>query len=76
MEEFGAARHGRDLPIGEGLFAFSTMDEIVDAVDRIESDYAGHCHAARELAAEYFSAEKVIESMLERAAVPSAVGRA
>ena len=30
------------LPTGEGLFGFSTMDEIVEAVGRINADYARH----------------------------------
>src|SRR5205085_5722666 len=38
------------LPTGEGLFGFSTMDEILAAVDAIDSDYEGHCRAAAEIA--------------------------
>src|SRR5688572_609956 len=37
---------GKFLPTGRGLFAFSTMDDVLAAVDAIESDYAGHCRAA------------------------------
>jgi len=55
------------LPTGNGLFAFSTMDEALAAVDAIESNYQGHCRAARELAWEYLSAEKVVGSLMERA---------
>jgi hypothetical protein len=55
------------LPTGRGLFGFRTMDDILSAVDTIESDYAGHCRAAREIAAEYFAADKVIGSLMERA---------
>ena len=36
------------------------MDDVLKAVDAIESDYAGNCRAAREIADEYFSAEKVV----------------
>ena len=49
-----------------GLFAFATMEEIVEAVRRIQADYAAHAQAAREIAREYFEAEKVLESLLER----------
>jgi hypothetical protein len=52
---------------GKGLFGFSTMDDILAAVDAIESDYEGHSRAAREIAEEYFSAEKVVKSLMERA---------
>jgi hypothetical protein len=55
------------LPTGKGLFGFRTMDAILAAVDAIESDYAGNCRAAREIAAEYFAAEKVVGSLMERA---------
>ena len=52
---------------GRGLFGFNTMEDILRAVDLIESDYAGHCMAAREIASEFFAAEKVVGSLMERA---------
>ena len=55
------------LPTGHGLFGFTTMDEILAAIDAIEGDYEGQCRAARELAAEYFAAEKVVGSLMRRA---------
>jgi hypothetical protein len=55
------------LPTGKGLFAFNTMDDILAAIDEIECDYEGNCRAAREIAADYFAAEKVIGSLMERA---------
>jgi hypothetical protein len=55
------------LPTGKGLFGFLTMEDILAAVDIIESDYEGSCRAAREIAEEYFAAEKVLASLLERA---------
>jgi len=58
---------GSYLPTGKGLFAFQTMDDILAAVDEIESDYEGNCRAAREIAAEHFAAEKVLGSLLNRA---------
>ena len=58
---------GAVLPTGRGLFAFTTMDDILAAVDAIESDYAGHCRAAGEIADEYFGAERVVGSLMSRA---------
>lgn len=55
------------LPVGEGLFGFRTFEEIAVAIEKIESDYARACRRAREIAAEYFSAETVLRSLLERA---------
>lgn len=55
------------LPTGRGLLSFETMDEALAAVDAIESDYTGHCRAAREIAAECFAAEPVLASLMARA---------
>lgn len=55
------------LPTGKGLFGFLTMEDILAAVDVIESDYEGACRAAREVAEECFDAEKVLGSLMERA---------
>jgi hypothetical protein len=55
------------LPTGKGLYSFKTMDDILSAVDAIESDYSANCQAARDIACEYFEAEKVVGSMMERA---------
>ena len=43
------------------------MDDVLAAIDAIESDYDGHCRAAQEIAEEYFGAEQVVESLLTRA---------
>jgi hypothetical protein len=58
---------GSYLPTGKGLFSFQCIDDILVAIDEIESDYEGNCRAAREIASEYFSAEKVLESLMSRA---------
>jgi hypothetical protein len=55
------------LPTGKGLFSFRAMEDVLAAVDEIESDYAGNCRAAREIAEEHFAAEKVLGSLLRRA---------
>jgi hypothetical protein len=55
------------LPTGKGLFGFSGMEDVLAAIDTIESDYEGACRAAREVAEEYFAAEKVVGSLMERA---------
>ena len=53
------------LPTGEGLFAFSSMDEILSAVDRINSDYDRHCRAAAELARSHFDSDRVLGQLLD-----------
>lgn len=55
------------LPTGRGLFGFRTMDDVLAAVDAIESDYAAHAEGAREVARDCFAAEKVVGSLMARA---------
>ena len=54
---------------GKGLLAFETLDDIAEAVKSINGDYAGHCKAAYEIAAEVFEATKVLDDLLKRAGV-------
>jgi len=55
---------GNILPTGEGLFSFTTTDEGLAAIDRINGDYRRHCLAARAIAEEYFEAGKVAARLL------------
>jgi hypothetical protein len=57
----------KTLPTGRGLFGFSDLDDVLAAVDAIESDYAGHCRAALEIAREYFAADKVVGQLMREA---------
>jgi len=57
------------IPTGRGLFSFRSMDEIVAALDEIDSDYSRHCEAAREIAAEHFSAAKVLRRLLQEVGI-------
>jgi hypothetical protein len=52
------------LPTGEGLFGFSTMDDIEGAVGEIEADYERHSRAAAALARECFGYEEVLGRLL------------
>jgi len=61
---------GNMLPVGEGLFAFATMDDIVAAVEAIESDYERHSRAASEIAKEYFDSSRVLGRLLEQVGMP------
>jgi hypothetical protein len=54
-------------PVGAGLFGFSTMDEVLAALDAIAGDYAAHSKAARELAMEYFASDRVVSRLLAEA---------
>ena len=52
-----------------GLLSFRSLSEIVDAVKIINADYAKHSRAARTLAREFFEAENVLKSILDRAGI-------
>ena len=54
------------LPTGEGLFGFSTIEEIQDAIARINADYQRHCEGAAAIARECFDYRVVLGAMLER----------
>jgi hypothetical protein len=55
------------FPTGEGLFAFSSMEDALRAIDAINGDYRRHCEAARGIAAEFFAADKVALRLLDEA---------
>jgi LmbE family N-acetylglucosaminyl deacetylase len=59
----------RILPTGEGLFAFTRLEDVLSAMDAIRSDYERQSRAARAIAAEYFEAEKVARAFLTQASL-------
>jgi len=46
------------------VFAVRTAEEAAAAIEAIESDYMAHAIAAREIAAEYMDARKVLARLL------------
>jgi hypothetical protein len=56
------------LPSGSGVLPFSTLEEAVEGVGEIRDRYRHHCHAARQLAEDYFDSDKVLSAMVEAAA--------
>lgn len=59
---------GERYPTGEGLLAFSDLDEARAGVEAILADPARHAAAAREIAAEHFEAGRVLGRLLEAVA--------
>ncbi len=53
------------IPTGNGLFAFNTIEESLDAIEKINDSYAMHCKAAREIAEEYFDSRKIASRLLK-----------
>jgi len=54
------------IPVGEGLFAFTNPAEVEAAIEAVEADYPRHQAAAREIAREYFDADRVLGDMLKK----------
>jgi len=55
----------RNLPTGEGLIAFATMEEAVTGAEEIVKDYERHSLAARGLAETFFDSDVVLARLLE-----------
>ena len=54
----------RFLPTGEGLLAFSTTDQAVEAIEAVRGDYRRHARAARAIAEEIFDSDRVLPALL------------
>ena len=61
VQDTGFSEH---LPTGEGLLTFSTEDEALDAIERVNRDYSRHAAAAARLAREYFDSQRVLDALL------------
>lgn len=53
------------LPCGEGLLAFSDVEQALGGIDCLNSAYDRHASRAREIAREYFDARVVLPRLLE-----------
>jgi hypothetical protein len=53
------------LPTGEGLLAFSGLDDAVRCVESVEANYEHHAAAAREIARDQFDSNTVLGNLLE-----------
>jgi len=55
------------LPANEGLLAFTTVDDALSGIERINVDYDRHARAAREIASQHFDAAVVLPRLLDEA---------
>jgi hypothetical protein len=53
----------KSIPTGLGLYGFQKLEDIPPAIEAINSDYPRHAQAAKEIAAEYFDAEKLLRQV-------------
>jgi hypothetical protein len=52
------------IPVGDGLFAFHDLAGAVSAVEAVERNYSHHQDAARTIAREFFSTDRVLDKLL------------
>ena len=62
-QETGFSDH---LPVGSGMFAFQTTDDVLAAIEQLNMDYQKHSRQARTLAEEYFDSRKVLPALLNQ----------
>ena len=66
VQDTGWTEH---LPSHAGLLSFSTPDEAIDNLARLEADYPTHARSARTIAQDHFDASRILPALLERATV-------
>lgn len=54
-----------NLPVGEGLLTFRTLHEAMEGVHQIMANYRMHCRAARDIAEQFFSSDRVLGRILD-----------
>jgi hypothetical protein len=62
-------RFTQHYPTGEGLLAFTTVEEASSGVEEISRNRAHHARAARALAEDYFDSDKVLGRLLGKLGV-------
>lgn len=55
------------LPTGAGVLSFTNLEQAIAAVEEVNARYEFHCRAAREIAAAFFDAKKILPALLDRA---------
>ena len=58
--------YSRYLPTGEGLLAFTDVNDAAGALETVRSDPARHARAARAIAEEVFDSDRVLADLLDR----------
>jgi hypothetical protein len=60
---------GDQLPVGDGLLSFKTLDDAETGAHEIVRNYEHHCRAARAIAENHFASDQVLGSLLDRVGV-------
>lgn len=54
----------KTIPSGEGLFAFTSMEEAVNNIQEVENNYEVHSKAASKIAEDFFDSNIVLDDMI------------
>jgi len=71
VQDTGFSAH---LPVGAGLLPFSSAEEASVQLEEASTNYTAHASAARELAVECFSSDRVLSHLLAEASASRARG--
>ena len=52
------------LPTGQGILGFHDLEEAIQALNEIESNYKTHADAAKRIAGDYFDSSKVLNQLI------------
>lgn len=55
-----------NIPSGEGIVVFRSLEEAKNGIEKVEHNYLHHQQAARELARKYFSSDVVLNDLLNQ----------
>src|SRR5262249_27206717 len=64
------------LPTGNGLLAFSNLENCIEAIEAVNLDYQHHSRAAHDIAREFFSHDVVLGRLLSELGFSSSKKRA
>ena len=64
VQDTGWSEH---VPTGTGLLSFSTIEEALEGLARLDADYPTHARRSSQIALEWFAASTVLPPLLERA---------
>jgi hypothetical protein len=53
------------LPTGEGILTFSNLQEAINAINDVETNYDRHADAAHDIAENYFDSDKVLTHLID-----------
>ncbi len=59
------------IPVGEGILSFKSLEESIDGIQEVATNYKRHMQAARAIAKAYFASGKVLTHLIDRVMTPN-----